>query len=97
MPTLTELRTSSKLRKEQAVARFRKIEARIAKRSRRQTSRLYYILGEGAIAGNLMDQCLKHVSDEKRATAEAIRKELDDITKDTASDHADKPQDHTGT
>ena len=95
MPTLAEQRIASKLKAEQAIARLKRVEARIAKHTRRQTNRLYFILGEGAVTGNLADQCLLHVSDEKRAAAEMLRKELASIQEDTTRDLTDKPQGQT--
>ncbi len=95
MPTLAQQLAATKIKADQALARQHQLEVLLDKHNHRQIGRLYYILGEGAIAGDLMNQCLQHVSEAKRTRAQAILQEQADNLKGAAPEYTDKPQDQT--
>ena len=73
--TLAEKLQASKLKAEQAIARQRQLEAQLNKHTRKRDAKLRFILGSGALAGNLVEQCLQHVSDSERTLAREILQE----------------------
>ena len=93
MPSLAEQLAATKLKADQVLARQHKLEVLLNKHNHLQIGRLYSLLGEGAIAGDLMNQCLQHVSEAKRTRAQAIYKEQADNLKGAVPEFTDKPQD----
>ena len=91
MSNLSDRLSASKLRADQALARRRKLEAQLDKYNRKRDAKLRFILGTGAIAANLVEQCLQHVSKADLATAREILKEQADQTR------TDKPQGSSNT
>ena len=91
MPTLSERLNASKLRAEQALARRRQLEAQLGKHNRKRDTKLKIILGTGAVAANLVEQCLQHVSQADVTIAREILKEQAEQLR------TDKPQDTPST
>ena len=87
MPTLSEKFNASKVRAEQALARRRQLEAQLGKHNRERDTQLRSILGAGAVAGGLVEQCLQHVSEKKRKLAQEILREQAEQVR------TDQPQD----
>ena len=94
MLTLVEQLNAIKLRADQARARQRKIEVLLGKRNRKRDLKLKVILGSGAVAGGLIEQCLQHVAEADCALAHEILQEQAAAEAESAQQKlTDTPQD----